>query len=103
MIRKERRSVNSGTPALAPDNLGFGPFDPSPYPFNESFDDSTRRDPYSPETKAYGTPSYGLGPSFSKIGKRAPKQQLSIREEDSTVILQLKLSTIPVAKQKKNL
>ena len=97
---RKRRSVNSGTPALAPDNLGFGPFDPSPYPFNESFDDSTRRDPYSPETKAFGTPSYGLGPSFSKIGKRSPKQQLSIREEDSTVNFTIETFSIPVAKTK---
>jgi hypothetical protein len=95
--KKKRRTVNSGTPALAPDNLGFGPFDPSPYPFVESFDDSTRRDPYSPETKAFGSPSYGLGPSFSKIGKRAPKQQLSIREEDSTVDFTIETFTIPVA------
>ena len=97
---RRRRSVNTGTPALAPDSLGFGPFDPSPYPFNENTDDSTRRDPYSPETKAFGTPSYGLGPSFSKIGKRAPRQQLSIREEDSTVNFTMETFSIPVARTK---
>ena len=69
----------------------------SPYPFNESFDDSTRTSPFSPDFKAFGTPSYGLGPSFSRIGKRAPKQQLSIREEDSTVDFTIETFTIPVA------
>ena len=98
--RVNNRSVNSGTPATSPDSLGFGPFDPSPYPFNENTDDSVRRDPYSPETKAFGTPSYGLGPSFSRIGKRSPKQQLKIREEDSIVKFTMETFSIPVAKTK---
>ena len=97
---RRRRSVNTGTPALAPDNLGFGPFDPSPYPFNENTDDSTRTNPFSPDFKAFGTPSYGLGPSFSKIGKRSPRQQLKIREEDSTVNFTIETFSIPVAKTK---
>ncbi len=95
-----KRGVNNGTPATSPDSLGFGPFEPSPYPFNESFDDSTRTSPYTPSTKAFGSPSYGLGPSFSKIGKRAPKQQLKIREEDSIVDFTMETFTIPVAKTK---
>ena len=97
---RRKKSVNSGTPATSPDSLGFGPFEQSPYPFDENNDDSTRTSPYSPRTKAFGTPSYGLGPSFSKIGKRAPKQQLKIREEDSIVDFTMETFTIPVAKTK---
>jgi hypothetical protein len=99
-VRVNNNSVNPGTPATSPDSLGFGPFDPSPYPFKENTDDSIRREPYSPDTKAFGTPSYGLGPSFSKIGKRSPKQQLKIREEDSVVNFTIETFTIPVAKTK---
>tara|TARA_R100000030_G_scaffold27427_1_gene19890 strand:+ start:951 stop:5468 length:4518 start_codon:yes stop_codon:yes gene_type:complete len=98
--KKRKKGVNSGTPAVTPDSLGFGPFEPSPYPFNENTDDSTRTSPYSPRQKAFGTPAYGLGPSFSKIGKRAPKQQLKIREEDYIVDFTMETFTIPIAKTK---
>jgi len=91
---------NSGTPALAPDSLGFGPFAPNPYPFDNNVPGSTRISPYNPSGQSFGTPSYGLGPSFSKLGKRAPKTQLGISTADYSVNFAIETFTIPVAETK---
>ena len=92
---------NKGTPASAPNPLGFGNFTSFEYDFDEADDDSIRRDPFSPTNQAFGTPAFGLGPSFSKLGKKAPKQQLSIKPGDPTigiVTFTVDTFTIPVSK-----
>ena len=96
--RRRKRGRNKGTPASAPEALGFGNYESFDYPFNESTDDSIRREPFSPTNKAFGTPAFGLGPSFSKLGKRADKSQLRIRDEDNPVPLTVETFTIPIAK-----
>ena len=97
---KKNKGKNKGTPASAPNPLGFGNFESFEYPFDEGADDSIRREPFSPDGQAYGTPAFGLGPSFSKLGKRAPKQQLKIRKGDENlgiVTFTVDTFTIPVA------
>ena len=91
---------NPGTPALAPDSLGFGPFDANPYPFDNNVPGSQRTSPYNPGGKAYGTPAYGLGPSFSRLGKKAPKTQLGISTANYTVNFTIETFSIPVAETK---
>jgi hypothetical protein len=91
---------NPGTPALAPDSLGFGPFAPNPYPFDNNVPGSQRTSPYNPGGKAYGTPAYGLGPSFSRLGKRAPKTQLGISTANYAVNFTIETFSIPVAETK---
>jgi|9_EtaG_2_1085328.scaffolds.fasta_scaffold01822_5 hypothetical protein len=93
---------NPGTPAFSPSGLGFGPFAPNPYPFDNNIPGSQRSTPYSPTGKAYGTPAYGLGPSFSKIGKKAPKTTLGITSSTYNVNFEIETFTIPVAETPAN-
>ena len=94
---KKKRGRNKGTPASAPNPLGFGNFESFEYPFDEASDDSIRREPFSPDSQAYGTPAFGLGPSFAKLGTRAPKTQLRIRKRDAKVRFTVDTFTIPVS------
>ena len=81
-----RPSANSGTPAGTPDNIGFGPFtDQNVYPFSSDTPGSVARTPFSPRMQAYGSPSYGLGPSFSRINQRTDGSQLSVREGENQI------------------
>ena len=79
-FRRIKKGKNKGTPASAPESIGFGPFNPQVYEFNESDDYTVKVPGFNPENRAYGTPSFGLGPSFAKLGKKTPKEQLSIRD-----------------------
>jgi len=89
--------ANPGTPALAPGSLGFGPFAPNPYPFANNIPGSTRSVPYNPGNTAYGTPAYGLGPSYAKVGKKTPKTTLGITSSTFAVNFEIETFTIPVA------
>lgn len=45
--------------------LGFGPFDPNPYPFPANPADNVYApQPFNPSGEIFSTPIYGLGPSF---------------------------------------
>ena len=56
--------------------LGFGPFDPNPYPFpGNPFDGVLAPAPFNPTGGVFETPSFGLGPSLnvsSPIDVRSP-------------------------------
>ncbi len=84
-----RSNRNSGTPIGTPDNIGFGPFADSNvpfYPFSADIPGSSiAATPFSPRMQAYGTPSYGLGPSFSRINQRTDGNQLSVRGGDDLI------------------
>ena len=95
--RRRKKGRNKGTPASAPEALGFSNYEGFEYPFEEAEDDSIRREPFSPSNKAFGTPAFGLGPSFAKLGKRADKSQLRVRDDDNVVPLTVETFTIPIA------
>jgi hypothetical protein len=82
-----RPNRNSGTPAGTPDNIGYGPFidNPNRYPFSSDTPGSVAKTPFSSRMQAYGSPSYGLGPSFSRINQRTDGSQLSVREGEQYV------------------
>jgi hypothetical protein len=81
-----RPNRNSGTPAGTPDNIGYGPFidNPNRYPFSSDTPGSVAKTPFSSRMQAYGSPSYGLGPSFSRINQRTDGSQLSVREGEQS-------------------
>ena len=48
--------------------LGFGPFDPNPYPFpSNPYDNVYAPQPFNPTGGVFNTPVYGLGPSFYEV------------------------------------
>ena len=81
-----RPNRNSGTPAGTPDNIGYGPFtDQNVYPFSSDTPGSVAKTPFSPRMQAYGSPSYGLGPSFSRINQKTDGSQLSVRGGENQI------------------